>query len=284
MNSFDYLEVAVELSPFTEEGADILMAELGDLPFDSFVTEAPFLKCYISTEKYRASDVKVVLSGYSFVAGFKAAPVEGQNWNRAWEETFQPIVVDGKVTIKAPFNGEVRRTRYNIWIDPQMAFGTGSHHTTYMMMQQMLGIDMRGLSVVDMGCGTAILAILAAKMGAGKVFAVDIDAVAAKSAWGNCRWNKVGSRVEVACGDASLLQMGSYDVLLANIHRNIILQDLPTYARSLRRGGHILLSGFYENDAPAIEKAAEALGIAVQARTSAEGWCCLHLCDTRTSR
>lgn len=284
MNSFDYLEVAVELNPFSEEEADILMAELGELPFDSFVTENPFLKCYIPTEQYRASDVKVVLEGYPFVAGFKAMPVEGQNWNKAWEETFQPIVVDGKITIKAPFNGEVPRTRYNIWIDPQMAFGTGSHHTTYMMMQQMLGIDMHGLSVVDMGCGTAILAILAAKMGAGKVFAVDIDAVAARSAWSNCRWNKVGSRVEVACGDASLLQMGSYDVLLANIHRNIILQDLPTYARSLRRGGHILLSGFYENDAPAIEKAAEALGIAVQARTSAEGWCCLHLCDTRTSR
>lgn len=284
MNSFDYLEVAVELNPFSEEEADILMAELGELPFDSFVTEEPFLKCYIPTEQYRASDVKVVLDGYRFVAGFKAIPVEGQNWNKAWEETFQPIVVDGKITIKAPFNGTVPRTRYNIWIDPQMAFGTGSHHTTYMMMQQMLGIDMHGLSVVDMGCGTAILAILAAKMGAGKVFAVDIDAVAARSAWSNCRWNKVGSRVEVACGDASLLQMGSYDVLLANIHRNIILQDLPTYARSLRRGGHILLSGFYENDAPAIEKAARELGIAVQARTSAEGWCCLHLCDTRTSR
>ena len=152
MNSFDYLEVAVELVPFSEEEADILMAELGELPFDSFVTEEPFLKCYIPTDQYRASDVKVVLSGYPFVAGFKATPVEGQNWNKAWEETFQPIVVDGKVTIKAPFNGEVRRTRYNIWIDPQMAFGTGSHYTTYMMMQQMLGIDMRGLSVVDMGC------------------------------------------------------------------------------------------------------------------------------------
>ena len=282
MNSFDYLEVAVELAPFTEEGADILMAELGELPFDSFVTEDPFLKCYIPTDRYRTSDVKVVLSGYPFVAGFKATPVEGQNWNKAWEETFQPIVVDGKVTIKAPFNGEVRRTRYNIWIDPQMAFGTGSHHTTYMMMQQMLGIDMRGLSVVDMGCGTAILAILAAKMGARKVFAVDIDAVAAKSAWGNCRWNKVGSRVEVACGDASLLQMGSYDVLLANIHRNIILEDLPTYKRSLRRGGHILLSGFYEADVPSIEKAAAQLGLSLLSRVADEGWCCLHLCDAQS--
>ncbi|MBR1509407.1 MAG: 50S ribosomal protein L11 methyltransferase [Bacteroidales bacterium] len=276
MNSFDYLEVTVRLEPFTEEGAGILMAELSDLPFDSFVTEEPFLKCYIQTEQYRPSDVKTVLSGYPFAASFTAAPVQGQNWNKAWESSFQPIVVDGKVTIKAPFNTDVPRTRYNIWIDPQMAFGTGYHHTTFMMMQRMLAIQMRGLSVCDMGCGTAILAILSAKMGAGKVFAVDIDAVAAQSAWGNCRWNRVGTRVQVACGDASLLQLSSYDVLLANIHRNIILEDLPTYSRSLRRGGHLLLSGFYDADAAAISDAAVSVGLTPAGSSSREGWACLE--------
>ena len=286
MNSFDYLEVSVRLDPFTQEGADILMAELGELPFDSFVTEEPFLKGYVQTDQYRAQDVKVVLSGYPFVADIKAAPVQGRNWNKIWEDTFQPIVVDGKVTIKAPFNENVPRTRFNIWIDPQMAFGTGYHQTTYMMMQRMLALEnvIRGSSVVDMGCGTAILAILAAKMGARKVFAVDIDAVAAHSAWSNCRWNKVGTRVETACGDASLLQMGTYDVLLANIHRNIILEDLVTYRRSLRRGGHILLSGFYENDVPAIEQAAAELGLSLQAHLQREGWTCLELGDTRKPR
>lgn len=276
MNSFDYLEVTVRLEPFTEESAGILMAELSDLPFDSFVTEEPFLKCYIQTEQYRPSDVKTVLSGYPFAASFTAAPVQGQNWNKAWESSFQPIVVDGKVTIKAPFNTDVPRTRYNIWIDPQMAFGTGYHHTTFMMMQRMLAIPMRGLSVCDMGCGTAILAILSAKMGAGKVFAVDIDAVAAQSAWGNCRWNRVGTRVQVACGDASLLQLSSYDVLLANIHRNIILEDLPTYSRSLRRGGHLLLSGFYDADAAAISAAAVSVGLTPAGSSSREGWACLE--------
>ena len=235
MNSFEYLEVSVRLAPFSEEGAEVLMAELAELPFDSFVTEEPFLKAYIQTSEYRPSDVKVVLSGYEFVSGFQAVPVQGQNWNKAWEDSFEPSVVDGLVTVKAKFNVGVPRTRYNIWIDPQMAFGTGYHHTTYMMMQRLLalgaardGAGLRGLSVVDMGCGTAILGILAAKMGARKVFAVDIDAVAARSAWGNARWNRVGTRVETACGDASLLQMGSYDVILANIHRNILLEDMPT--------------------------------------------------------
>jgi len=278
MNSEEYIEVSVKLDPFTEEMAEILTAELSDLPFDSFVTEEPFLKCYIQKDAYRPSEVKVVLSGYPAAAGFTAVLVQGQNWNRVWESEFQPIVVDGVVTVKAKFNTDVPRTRFNIWIDPRMAFGTGYHHTTFMMMQRMLGLEefIRGRSVVDMGCGTAILAILAAKMRARKVFAVDIDAVAARSAWGNCRWNRVGTRVETACGDASLLQMATYDVLLANIHRNIILQDLPTYCRSLRRGGHMLLSGFYTKDVPAIRTAAEALGLEYVGESAREDWACVE--------
>jgi len=271
-----YLEVSVRLDPFSDESAEILMAELSDLPYDSFTVEEPFLKCFIPMAEYRPSDLKVVLSGYGFASGFTAAPVEGRNWNRNWELSYQPIVVDGTVTVKAPFNTAVPRTRYNIWIDPQMAFGTGYHHTTYMMMQRMLAISMRGLSVVDMGCGTAILGILAAKMGAKKVFAVDIDAVAARSAWGNARWNKVGTRIETACGDASLLQMGTYDVILANIHRNIILEDLPTYVRSLRRGGRLLVSGFYEADVPSVSDAAAALGLTLKGSSSREEWACLE--------
>ena len=278
MNSEQYIEVSVKLDPFTEEMAEILEAELSDLPFDSFVIEEPFLKCYIQMEAYKASDVKVVLSGYPAASNFSAVLVQGKNWNKTWESGFQPIVVDGVITIKAPCNKDVPRTRFNIWIDPRMAFGTGYHHTTYMMMQRMLGLEdfLKGRSVVDMGCGTAILAILAAKMGARKVFAVDIDAVAARSAWGNCRWNKVGTRVETACGDASLLQMSTYDVLLANIHRNIILEDFPTYVRSLRRGGHLLLSGFYVKDVPAIQSVAEALGLQFVGASEREDWACVE--------
>ena len=278
MNSEEYIEVSVKLDPFSEEMAEILTAELSELPFDSFVTEEPYLKCYIQKEAYKPSDVKVVLSGYPAAADFSAVLVQGQNWNRLWEQGFQPIVVDGKVTVKAPLNADVPRTRFNIWIDPRMAFGTGYHHTPFMMMQRMLALEefIRDRSVVDMGCGTAILAILAAKMRARKVFAVDIDAVAARSAWGNCRWNKVGTRVETACGDASLLQMGTYDVLLANIHRNIILQDLPTYCRSLRKGGHMLLSGFYEADVPAIRQAAEALGLVFAGQSARDDWACVE--------
>ena len=202
MNSFEYIEVSVRLEPFSEETAEMLMADLAELPYDSFLTEEPVLKAYIPLSEYRPGDLKVVLSGYPDVAGFEAVPIQGQNWNKEWESRFEPIVVDGKVTIKASFNENVPRTRFNIWIDPEMAFGTGSHNTTYMMMQRMLGIEslIRDHVVLDMGCGTAILGILAAKMDARKVFAVDIDAVAARSAWGNARWNRVSRRVETACG------------------------------------------------------------------------------------
>ena len=277
MNSFEYIEAAIRLEPFSEETAEMLMADLAELPYDSFLTEDPFLKAYIPLSEYRAGDLKVILSGYPEVAEFKAIPIEGQNWNREWEQRFEPVVVDGTVTIKASFNKDVPHTRFNIWIDPEMAFGTGSHHTTYMMMQRMLGIEpaIKGHVVLDMGCGTAILGILAAKMGARKVFAVDIDAVAARSAWGNARWNRVSRRVETACGDASLLQMGAYDVILANIHCNILLEDLPTYVRSLRHGGHILLSGFYEADIPALRDCADSLGLTWAGSTLREGWACI---------
>ena len=274
MNSQEYIEVRVRLDPFSEEMAEVLTAEIAELPYESFVTEAPELKCYIQKDLYQPAHLKAILSGYRCVAGFEAALVQGENWNRAWEERFSPIVVDGTVTIKAPQNGAVPRTRFNIWIDPEMAFGTGSHHTTYMMMQAMLSREdrIRGHAVLDMGCGTAILGILAAKMGARKVWAIDIDAVAARSAWGNARWNRVGTRIQTLCGDASLLQMETYDVILANIHRNIILQDLPTYVRSLRPGGTLLLSGFFEADVPAVTAAAGALGLRPDGLLLREGW------------
>lgn len=278
MNSQEYIEVSVRLEPFSEEKAEILTASIAELPYTAFLVEEPFVKCYIGQEDYRPQDLKVVLSGIDGVAGFSANLVQGENWNKAWEAEFRPIVIDKAVTIKASFNGDVPRTRFNIWIDPEMAFGTGSHHTTCLMIRRMLALEenIRSHRVLDMGCGTAILGILAAKMRAKKVFAVDIDAVAARSAWGNVHWNRVGSRVEVACGDASLLQMGTYDVILANIHRNIILQDLPTYVRCLRPGGTLLTSGFYQADVPAIREAAEALGISFSGISTEEDWACVE--------
>ena len=283
MNSQDYIEVAIRLEPFSEELAERIVADLSELPYDSFLTDEPFLKAYIQREDYRRGDVKVVLDAFPEVTGFEASLIPSENWNKEWESGFTSLVVEGKVTVKSPAAGVLPRTRFNIWIDPGMAFGTGAHHTTYMMIGRMLSLEMqiRDHSVLDMGCGTGVLGILAAKMGARKVFAVDIDAVAARSAWGNVHWNRVASRVETACGDASLLQAGTYDIILANIHRNILIEDMPTYFRSLRRGGRILLSGFFEADIPAVMDAAKAAGGTFVGSSLREGWACLECMKER---
>jgi ribosomal protein L11 methyltransferase len=280
MNSEEYIEVSVKITPYSDENAEIVTAEISELPFESFSGEDPFLKCYIQKELYDAQALKVVLSGLEgmgFDIEWSSTLMPVVNWNAEWESQFSPIIVDGKCTIKASFHKDLKRTRYNIIIDPKMAFGTGHHQTTYMMCRALLENEeaVRGKVVMDMGCGTAVLAILAAKMKAARVYGIDIDAVAAISAYDNARLNRVGKVVETWCGDASLLQRNSYDVLLANINRNILLQDMQTYAGCLRRDGLLFVSGFYVEDMPMLIGAATAAGLEYVSHDSIDNWCCI---------
>ena len=280
MNSQEYIEVAVKITPFSEENAEIVTAEVSELPFESFTSEDPYLKCYIQKELYDQQALKVLLDGvsdYGFEVEYSANLMPAVNWNAVWESQFTPIIVDGKCTIKASFHEGLRRTRYNITIDPKMAFGTGHHQTTYMMCRALLENEgaVRGKVVMDMGCGTAVLAILAAKMKASHVYGIDIDAVAAISAYDNARLNRVGKIIETYCGDASLLQRNSYDVLLANINRNILLQDIPTYSLCIRRGGLLFVSGFYLEDMPMIVGVAQNAGLEYVSHDSIDNWCCI---------
>jgi len=280
MNSQEYIEVSVKITPFSEENAEILTAEISELPFESFTVEEPFLKCYIQKELFDHQALKVVLGGldyYDFDVEHTYGLMPAVNWNALWESQFTPIVVDGQCTIKASFHKGLRRTRFNITIDPKMAFGTGHHQTTYMMCRALLQNEdaVRGKVVMDMGCGTAILAILAAKMKASHVYGIDIDAVAAISAYDNARQNRVGKVMETYCGDASLLQRNSYDVLLANINRNILLQDIPTYALCLHRNGLLFVSGFYVEDMPMIIGVAQNAGLEYVSHDSIDNWCCI---------
>ena len=280
MNSQEYIEVSVKITPYSEENAEILTAEISELPFESFSSENPYLKCYIQKELYDAQALKVVLSGLEgmgFDIEWSSTLMPVVNWNAEWESQFSPIVVDEKCTIKASFHKDLKKTRFNIIIDPKMAFGTGHHQTTFMMCRALLENEdsVRGKVVMDMGCGTAVLAILAAKMKASRVYGIDIDAVAAISAYDNARLNRVGKVVETWCGDASLLQRNSYDVLLANINRNILLQDMHTYAACLRRDGLLFVSGFYVEDMPMLIGAATAAGLEYVSHDSIDNWCCI---------
>ena len=280
MNSQEYIEVTVKITPFSEENAEILTAEISELPYESFTVEEPYLKCYIQKELYDQQALKVLLNGiedYGFEVEYSSNLMPAVNWNAVWESQFTPIIVDGLCTIKASFHEGLRRTRYNITIDPKMAFGTGHHQTTYMMCRALLQNEdaVRGKVVMDMGCGTAVLAILAAKMKASHVYGIDIDAVAAISAYDNARLNRVGKVIETYCGDASLLQRNSYDVLLANINRNILLQDIPTYSLCLHKGGLLFVSGFYLEDMPMIVGVAENAGLEYVSHDTIDNWCCI---------
>ena len=280
MNSQEYIEVSIHITPFSEEYAEIITAEVSELPFESFSTEGEVLKCYIQKDLYDAQALKVVLSGLDYLeckVDFSANLVPAVNWNAVWESQFTPIVVDGQCTIKASFHEGLKKTRFNITIDPKMAFGTGHHQTTYMMCRALLQNEdaVRGKVVMDMGCGTAILAILAAKMKAAQVYGIDIDAIAAISAYDNARLNRVGTRIETYCGDASLLQRNTYDVFLANINRNILLQDIPTYAACIRKGGLLFVSGFYLEDMPMIVGMATSVGLNYVSHDTVDNWCCI---------
>ena len=272
----NYIELNISVP--SAEIAEILTAELSELPFDSFTTEKGMLKAYIPQDALVdcKTDADALLAQYG-IAEYRYVQIESQNWNALWESQFNPIVVDNQCTIKASFHEGLKRTRFNITIDPKMAFGTGHHQTTYMMCRALLQNEdaVRGKVVMDMGCGTAILAILAAKMKASKVYGIDIDAVAAISAYDNARLNRVGTKMETYCGDASLLQRNSYDVLLANINRNILLQDIPTYALCIRKGGLLFVSGFYVEDMPMIVGTAMHAGLEYVSHDSIDNWCCI---------
>lgn len=279
MDTQDYLEIKITVS--SEDFAEIIEAEAAELAFDSFMYEDGTLSCYIQTDEYKENAFARMLKDMSEMLGeefsYSAEKMPSVNWNASWErEGFTPIVVDGEVTIMP--SGSISSTKISIELAPQMAFGTGHHHTTYMMMQTMLALrdEIRGGSVMDLGCGTAVLAILAAKLGAAKVYGIDIDAVATRSALDNVHQN--GLDFPVLTGNARNLEKDAYDFLLANIHRNIIIADLPLYAEAVKAGGRLLLSGFYESDAQDVTKAAEEAGFEfmVPGRTR-EGWCCLQL-------
>ncbi len=274
----EYIEVSFEITPFKDDFAEIIIAEIEELGFESYVTEEPFLKAYIAKYSFVESNLKTILSlirPEDFSFSYSLNLIREQNWNAVWESSFEPVIVDGRCTIKASFHKGLPRTKYTITIDPKMAFGTGHHQTTTLIVKALLGMEksVRGLSVLDMGCGTGILGILAAKMKASvPVHAIDIDPIAARSAIENSHRNRVGDKMKILCGDASLIQAGKYDLILANINRNIIIDDISTYARALRPGGRLITSGFYYEDVPLVEVAASDCGLSLVSVDTLENW------------
>ncbi len=274
----DYIVVHINIKPFSENYAEIIEAEISDLGFDSFTIEEPFLNAYIPAENFSKQDFKTIVSGFQggeFEISHETEYVKEQNWNATWESDFEPVIIGRKCTIKAPFHHNLPRSRYNITINPQMSFGTGHHQTTSLIVDTMIDDKsfIEGKKVLDMGCGTGILAIMAAKLGAASpIYAIDIEHICMVSAIENARRNRVSNKIRVLCGDASLIQANSYDIIFANINRNILLEDMATYHRALHPGGVIYMSGFFCEDIPLLEKEANRLGMHLYEHRAKENW------------
>ncbi len=254
-----YIGYDFKVNPL-QPGTEILIAELGCAGFESFVETEEGVTAYIQKDEWNPNilDDINILDSDEFKIEYTFSEIEQINWNSEWEKNFDPIEVDGKCTVRAPFHPD-KNFEYEIVIEPKMSFGTGHHETTFMMLQFILENDFKGKSVLDMGCGTAVLAILAEMRGASKLDAIDIDEWCFENSLENIERNNC-ENISVFLGDAKLLSDKKYDVIIANINRNILLSDMDTYRKCLEKGGILYLSGFYNEDLPIIKEACNNLG------------------------
>ena len=253
MSNIIYIGYYFKVQPM-QPGTEILIAELGYAGFESFVETEEGVTAYIQKEEFYDTildDIQILKSD-EFEITYTFDEIEQTNWNEEWEKNFNPIVVDDLCAVRAPFHDKFD-TQYDIIIEPKMSFGTGHHETTHMMIQHILKNDFEGKSVLDMGCGTAVLAILAEMKGAKPLDAIDIDNWCYLNSLENVERNNC-KHISVYEGEAALLKDKKYDTIIANINRNILLNDIATYSKCLDAKGTLFLSGFYQEDIPMIEK------------------------------
>ncbi|MDE5734274.1 MAG: 50S ribosomal protein L11 methyltransferase [Duncaniella sp.] len=274
------MEVRFDINPCSEVMTDILAAMLADEGYESFVPDQEGLTAYVKEELFCREKLAEVRDPFPMAADITTRDtlVEGRDWNAEWEKNyFKPIVVGEECVIHSSFHKDVPECRYDILIDPKMAFGTGHHATTTLILRRLLATDLDGLKVVDMGTGTGILAILASMRGAAHIDAVEIDEFAYTNAVENVRLNNAAN-IHLHLGDASVLaSIRDTDLFIANINRNIITADLAAYADTLSPGASVVLSGFYEEDIPVILKTAEPLGLRYADHTVLDNWASLKL-------
>jgi ribosomal protein L11 methyltransferase len=269
-----YIEYNFTCSP-KEPATEILVAELGNVGFESFVENENGVTAYIQKTDWNAeilADI-FVLNSKEFSIDYNQNEVPQTNWNEEWEKNFEPIQVDDLVSIRAPFHKNPN-LKYDIVIEPKMSFGTGHHETTHMMVQHLLQLDLENKKVLDMGCGTGILAIFAEMKGARALDAIDIDNWCYENSLENVARNNC-KNITIYEGDASLLVDKKYDVIIANINRNILLMDMKVYTNCLEEKGILLLSGFYEQDIPVIDAEVSKYGLKLEKFIQRNNWVAL---------
>lgn len=275
----DYYSIRVKADGCTTDYTDLLAAYLADEGYESFEPDETGLTAYIKAENFQIDAVNRIIEEMpiSLSATVEAEFVEGKDWNEEWEKNyFQPIVVGDRCVIHSTFHHDVPEAEYDIVIDPKMAFGTGHHFTTRLILSYLLDLDMVGKHVIDMGTGTGILAILCKMRGAERVYAIEIDPPAYENAIEHTRLNQTD--INVILGDASSLKpLDEVDIFIANINRNVILDDIREYASRLKSGGQMILSGFYERDVQMLLDAALPLGLQFESQRVENEWTALSL-------
>lgn len=271
----DHIEVNCTVEP-GGENVEILIAYLSEVGFTMFEECEKGVKAYINADQFDQNHFEQAVEQFSIPGvhvSYEVNTIPFTNWNEEWESNFHPIRIGDDIYIRAEYHDPDPAVKYELVIQPRMAFGTGHHATTWQVMKAMTLIPMEGKDVLDMGCGTGILGILAAMMGARSVVGIDNDPNAVENAQVNAIRNHI-ENFELHTGDVSLLKGRDFDIILANINRNIILQDVGNYAGSLRPGGLILFSGFYTEDLPAITEKATGLGLTPVRSESMDNWVC----------
>ena len=275
-----YFEVTCKIRPFSETAADILSANLAEIGFESFSVGEDGLTAYIQQSVWDEDKMRETIRNFflpEVEISYSKAEAPDEDWNQVWEEEgFQPVVVSNEIVVHDVKHADVPQVKYNILITPRLAFGTGSHETTRLILRSLAQLDLVGKHVIDAGTGTGILSIMAVKRGAASVFAYDIDEWSVENTKDNLLLNGVNSRVEVVCGDSSVLEdQVKADLLIANINRNILLQDLPRFASLLKPKGQMILSGFYLEDVQALTEAAAKQGLTLKKTESEQNWAML---------
>ena len=271
----NYTELNLQLNPLELFG-EMLTYQLGEIGFEMFEDTPQGFKAYIQTANFNNDAVQEIIEGIKELnceVSFTIQDIPWQNWNAEWEKNYQPEIIGNKIYVRAEFHEANPSYPHEIIVQPRMAFGTGHHPTTSQVMEAMLDIDFKNKSLLDMGCGTGILAILGMQLGASYAYAIDYDPNSVDNSIENAQRNGY-PQIEVALGSSELLEGKSYDIILANINRNIILNDLDKYAASLNAGGLLITSGYYTSDLSVIKNKATEYHIDYLQHTSQNDWCC----------
>jgi ribosomal protein L11 methyltransferase len=269
----DYIEMICHPAKGAH-AAELLMTQLADAGFESFTeNDNGTISAFIQAPLYTPElTTRLGSDEFSeFLDSFRTERIADQNWNAVWESQYDPVLIDGRCSVRAPFHPKLSGSEFDIIIMPKMSFGTAHHETTKQMIQYLLEIDVAGKSLLDMGSGTAVLAILARMKGAEPVTAIDNDEWAYNNAFENVQSNNF-SDIEVLLGDSSLLKGKKFDIVLANINRNILLNDIPAYRESLNANGTLIMSGFYSEDLPLVADKASEAGLRLQSKRTENNW------------